>query len=42
VAKSGRQFTPLPINGTRGFPQSFPLLFGGQTYHFRLYVNMAN
>lgn len=40
VAKSGRQYSPLPIDGMRGFPQSFPLLFGGRTYHFRMYVNI--
>jgi len=40
TAKSGRQYSPLPIDGTQGFPQFFSLLFGGQTYHFRLYVNI--
>lgn len=41
VGKSGRTYTVLPIDGTRGFPQTFPLLFGSQTYHFALYVNVA-
>ena len=41
TAKSGRQFTSLPIDNARGFPQSFPFLFGGRTYHFRLYANIA-
>lgn len=36
-----RNFTPLPIDETRGFPQTFPLLFDGRTYHFRLYANVA-
>ena len=36
---TGRTFTDLPIDGTRGFPQEFPFLFEGRTYHFRLYVN---
>lgn len=31
----------MPIDGARGFPQSFSMLFGGTTYHFRLYVNIA-
>ena len=37
---SGRQFFVLPIDSTRGFPQAFPFLFGGQTYNFRLYANI--
>jgi hypothetical protein len=41
TAGSGRIYTPLPIEPARGFPQSFPFLFGGKTYHFRLYVNVA-
>lgn len=41
LAKSGRSYTPLPIDGAQGFPQSFPLLFEGRTYHFKLYVNIA-
>ena len=40
-AKSGRSYTPLPIDGARGFPQSFPVLFEGRTYHFALYANVA-
>lgn len=32
--------TPVPIDGSRGFPQAFPLFFAGRTYQFRLYVNM--
>lgn len=38
---SGRTYTPLPLDATRGFPQSFPVLFGGRAYHFGLYVNAA-
>lgn len=38
---SARNYTPLPIDNQRGFPQSFPFLFAGQTYHFWLYVNIA-
>jgi hypothetical protein len=41
TSKSGREYDPLPIDSTRGFPQSFPFLFEGQNYHFRLYVNIA-
>ena len=41
IAKSGRQYFPLAIDNAQGFPQSFPFLFNGQTYHFRLYVNIA-
>lgn len=39
--KLATSFTPLPINLVRGFPQSFPFLFDGRTYHFTLYVNVA-
>jgi hypothetical protein len=39
IGSSGRTFTPLPIDGNRGFPQAFPVLFAGRTYRFRLYVN---
>lgn len=39
VGTSGRTFTPLPIDGNRGFPQSFSLVFAGRNYRFRLYVN---
>jgi hypothetical protein len=35
-----RAFEPLPIDNTRGFPQSFSMLFEGETYHFRLYANL--
>ena len=38
---SGRTFTPLSINGNQGFPQTFPVAFGGGTYQFSLYVNIA-
>jgi hypothetical protein len=38
---SGRTYTPLPLDPTRGFPQSFPVLFGGTAYHFGLHVNVA-
>jgi hypothetical protein len=41
VAKSGRSYTPLPIDGARGFPQSFPFSFEGQSYRYRLYFNVA-
>ena len=41
TAKSSRQYSPLPIDNTRGFPQTFPFLFEGQTYYFWLYVNIA-
>jgi len=41
AGKSGRQFAPLPIDNTLGFPQSFAFLFGSQIYHFKLYVNIA-
>jgi hypothetical protein len=39
VGASGRTYTHLPIYRSQGFPQSFPLLFEGQSYQFRLYVN---
>jgi hypothetical protein len=35
-----RAYTPLPIDATLGFPQAFPVVFNGQTYRFRLYVNV--
>jgi hypothetical protein len=41
VGASGRTYTQLPIDGSRGFPQSFPLLFEGRTYQFRLYINVS-
>jgi hypothetical protein len=37
---SNRTFDPLPIDSSRGFPQSFPLLFANRNYRFRLYVNV--
>jgi len=40
IGVSGRTYAPLPIDGSRGFPQSFPLLFAGRTYQFRLYINV--
>jgi len=40
VGASGRTYTPLPIDGTRGVPQSFPVFFANRTYRFRLYVNV--
>ena len=39
IGASGRTYTPLPIDGNRGFPQSFPLVFASRNYRFRLYVN---
>ncbi len=41
IGKSGTSFTALPIDAAQGFPQSFPFLFDGRTFHFRLYVNVA-
>ena len=40
VGTSNRSFSPLPIDSSRGFPQSFPLLFANRNYLFRLYVNV--
>lgn len=40
VGTSGRTFTPLPIDGSRGVPQSFPVFFSNRNYLFRLYVNV--
>jgi hypothetical protein len=40
AGKSERQFTSLPIDNARGYPQSFAFVFADQTYHFRLYVNI--
>ena len=31
----------LPIDPAEGFPQAFRLSFGGRTYRFRLYANVA-
>lgn len=39
VGASGRTYTPLPIDSSRGFPQAFPVLFASRNYRFRLYVN---
>jgi hypothetical protein len=36
-----RSYTPLPIDPAKGFPQTFSMLFGGRTYHFTLYANIA-
>lgn len=41
TASRRRSYTPLPIDASRGFPQTFQMLFGGQTYYFSLYVNVA-
>lgn len=41
IAKSGRSYTPLPIDGAQGFPQSFSFSFEGRNYRFRLYFNIA-
>ncbi len=41
LSRSGKSYTPLPIDSTRGFPQSFPLSFEGRTYQLSLYVNIA-
>jgi hypothetical protein len=41
VGESGRTYEPLPVDGARGFPQSFPYLLNGRTYHFTFYVNVA-
>src|SRR5262245_50152398 len=35
-----RAFERLPIDVTRGFPQTFSFLFDGTAYDFRLYVNL--
>lgn len=39
IEVSKRTYTQLPIDGSRGFPQSFPLLFANRNYRLRLYVN---
>lgn len=39
-SQSGRSYSPLPIDGTLGFPQSFSSTFGGKTYHFFMYVDI--
>lgn len=38
--KSKRRYSLLPIDCTRGFPQSFQVLFGAKTYYFWIYVNI--
>jgi hypothetical protein len=40
VGTVNRSFSPLPIDSSRGFPQSFPVLFANRNYLFRLYVNV--
>jgi hypothetical protein len=40
TTSSGRTFAPLPIDVSRGFPQSFAVLFEGRTYQMTLYVNV--
>jgi hypothetical protein len=42
MAKSGRNYLPLPIDSTKGYPQTFSWPFEGQTYYFRLYVNISS
>jgi hypothetical protein len=42
TAASGHVYAPLPIDGDRGFPQVFPLLFNGRTYRFQMYVNVSS
>ena len=37
---SGRNYDPLPIDNTAGFPQQFPLLLNGVNYQVLLYVNV--
>jgi hypothetical protein len=41
IGNSGRSYSPLPVDGDRGLPQAFPLVFAGTTYQFRLYVNAS-
>lgn len=40
TSQSGRNYSPLPIDATRGFPQSFSSTFAGKTYHFFMYVDV--
>jgi len=40
TSQSGRSYSPLPIDGTLGFPQSFSSAFGGKTYYFFMYVDI--
>jgi len=37
---SGRAYTALPIDATKGFPQSFSFTFNTVNYFFTLYVNI--
>src|SRR5258708_4307526 len=39
-APSGRAYTALPIDTTRGFPQAFSFAFNSVTYIFTLYVDI--
>src|SRR5215470_4137973 len=39
-AQSGRTYTPLPIDATLGFPQSFSFALGAVSYFATLYVNI--
>ena len=41
LSNSTRIYTPLPIDADQGFPQAFPLVFGGISYRFRMYVNAS-
>jgi len=40
TSQSGRSYSPLPIDGALGFPQTFSSAFGGKTYHFFIYVDI--
>jgi hypothetical protein len=37
---SGRAYTALPVDATKGFPQSFSFTFNTVNYFFTLYVNI--
>jgi len=39
-AASGRSYTLLPIDATKGFPQGFSFVFDSVTYFFSLYVDI--
>jgi hypothetical protein len=39
-AKSARHYTPLPIDATQGFPQSFSSVLGSVTYFFTMYADI--
>ena len=41
TSDTNRVYTPLPINGDNGFPQTFAIVFRGVTYRFRFYVNAS-